>query len=158
MQWGQRSHKCGCSRERGGVWLGMELGKDKECRRHGGCLVHGELQRRVGDGNKWRERLRREGRGGWDVQVHRWESNCNGWEAVAGAPEVVGWYLPVSVMDEKALTRVGVRMVVQMRRVAVGRSATGQLGHNYTQAVGTRCRGEWCRHYYQSKRNRCESS
>ena len=55
--------------------------------------------------------------------------------------EVVGWYLPVSVVDEKALTRAGVRVVVQMRRVAVGRSAGA-----YTQAVGIRCRREWCKH------------
>jgi hypothetical protein len=70
------------------------------------------------------------------VQRHRWESN--GKEAVVGRGkrgEVLGWYLPVSVVDEKALTRAGVRVVVQMRRVAVGRSAGAYLG-----AVGIRCR------------------
>ena len=57
------------------------------------------------------------------------------------SPPVVGWYLPVRVVNEKALTRAGVRVVVQMKRVAVGRSAGA-----YTQAVGIRCRKEWCNH------------
>jgi hypothetical protein len=52
---------------------------------------------------------------------------------------VVGWYLPVKVVSEKALTRAGVRVVVQMRRVAVGRSARA-----YAHAVGIRSRKEWC--------------
>ena len=51
----------------------------------------------------------------------------------------MGWYLPVKVVSEKALTRAGVRVVVQMRRVAVGRSAGA-----YAQAVGIRSRKEWC--------------
>ena len=60
------------------------------------------------------------------VQWHRWEAN--GGKAVAGRSrgirgEVVGWYLPVRVMNEEALSGAGVRVVVQMRRVAVGRSA-----------------------------------
>ena len=53
---------------------------------------------------------------GWIVQRHKCESNGEG--AVVGRGnrgEVLGWYLPVRVMDEKALTRVGVRGVVQMR-------------------------------------------
>ena len=37
--------------------------------------------------------------------------------------EVVGWYLTIRVVDEKALTRAGMRVVAQMTRVAVGRSA-----------------------------------
>ena len=81
------------------------------------------------------------------VQRHRWESN--GKEAVVGRGrrgEVLGWYLPVDVVDEKALTRAGVRLVVQMRRVAVGRSAGAYLG-----AVGIRCRREWCRHTISRK-------
>ena len=43
---------------------------------------------------------------------------------------MVGWYLPVQVVAEK-----------QMKRVAVGRTAGG-----VEQAVGIRCRQEWCRH------------
>ena len=33
---------------------------------------------------------------------------------------VVGWYLPVLVVDEKQMKRGGVRVVVIMKRVAVG--------------------------------------
>ena len=59
---------------------------------------------------------------------------------------MVGWYLPVSVVDEKALTRAGVRVVVQMRRVAVGRAAGA-----CSQAVGIRCKREWCKHTISRK-------
>ena len=75
------------------------------------------------------------------VQSYRWEA-IGGEAAVGGGirrGEVVGWYLPVRVVNEKALTRAGVRVVVQMRRVAVGRSAGA-----YAQAVGVRSRKEWC--------------
>ena len=51
--------------------------------------------------------------------------------------EVVGWYLPVRVVNEKALTRAGARVVVQMGSVAVDRSA-GVC----TQAMGIRSRKE----------------
>ena len=55
---------------------------------------------------------------------------------------VVGWYLPVLMVVEKQMKRVGgVRVVVLMRRVAVGRTAGG-----FEQAVGIRCRQEWCKH------------
>ena len=58
---------------------------------------------------------------------------------------VVGWYLPVLVVDEKQMRRAGgVRVVVLMRRVAVGRTAGG-----VEQAVGIRCRQEWCKHKYE---------
>ena len=45
----------------------------------------------------------------------------------------------LKVVSEKALTRAGVRVMVRMRRVAVGRSAGA-----YAQAVGIRSRKEWC--------------
>ena len=32
--------------------------------------------------------------------------------------DVVGWYLPVSIVDEKKLPRAGVKVVVQMAREA----------------------------------------
>ena len=129
------------------VWLGVKLARSK-----GGGIgwMHsGELQRRVGDDCGWREKPRGKGREGWMVQRHRWESN--GKEAVVGRGnkgEVLGWYLPVRVVDEKALTRAGVKVVVQMRRVAVGRSAGA-----YTKAVGIRSRREWyrCRHTISRK-------
>ena len=49
----------------------------------------------------------------------------------------MGWYLPVRVVNEKAMTRAWVRVMVQMRRVAIGRSAAA-----YAQAVGVRSRKE----------------
>ena len=59
---------------------------------------------------------------------------------------VVGWYLPVLVVDEKQMRRVGgTSVVVVMRRVAVGRTAGG-----VEQAVGIRCRQEW--HRYKMNR------
>ena len=36
---------------------------------------------------------------------------------------MVGWYLPVQVVDEKQMKSGGVRVVVVMKRVAVGRTA-----------------------------------
>ena len=46
------------------------------------------------------------------------------------------------VVAEKQMKRVGgVRVVVLMKRVAVGRTAGG-----LEQAVGIRCRQEWCKH------------
>ena len=55
---------------------------------------------------------------------------------------MVGWYLPVLVVDEEQMKKVGgVRVVVLMKRVAIGRTAGG-----VEQAVGIRCRQEWHRH------------
>ena len=45
------------------------------------------------------------------------------------------------LVDEEQMRSGGVRVVVQMERVAVGRAAGG-VG----QAVGIRCRQEWHRH------------
>ena len=54
----------------------------------------------------------------------------------------MGWYLPVLVVDEKEMKRVGgTSVVVPMKRVAVGRTAL-----RVEQAVGIRCRQEWCKH------------
>ena len=49
----------------------------------------------------------------------------------------------MAVVDayEKKLSRAGVRVVVQMRGGAVGKTPEG-----FVQAVGTRTRSEWCRH------------
>ena len=46
---------------------------------------------------------------------------------------VVGWYLAVPVVNEKRLSKGGVRVVVMMRRVAVGKAPGG-----FEQAVGIR--------------------
>ena len=54
----------------------------------------------------------------------------------------MGWYPPVLVVDEEQMKKVGgVRVVVMMRRVAVGRTVGG-----IDQAVGIRCRQDWHRH------------
>ena len=51
----------------------------------------------------------------------------------------MGWYLPVQVMEEK-FSKAGVRVCMQMRRVAFGKEAG-----RYTQAVRVSSRREWCR-------------
>ena len=108
-----------------------------------GWMQSGELQRRAAGIADWLARLRGEGREGWSVEGHRWTGS--GSPAATGhglRGAVVGWYLPVLVVDEKQMRRVGgVRVVVLMRRVAVGRTAGGG-----EQAVGIRCRQEWCKH------------
>ena len=53
--------------------------------------------------------------------------------------EVVGWYLPVQVVEER-FSRAGVRVCAQMRRVAVGKEAG-----RYTQATRVSSRREWYR-------------
>ena len=54
----------------------------------------------------------------------------------------VGWYLPVLVVDEEQMKKKGgVRVVVLLKRVAIGRTAGG-----VEQAVGVRGRQEWCKH------------
>ena len=52
---------------------------------------------------------------------------------------MAGWYLPVQVMEEK-FSRAGVRVCVQMRRVAIGKEA-GRCA----QAIRVSSRREWCR-------------
>jgi hypothetical protein len=120
------------------VWLGVKLAGT----RGGviGWMFSGKLQRLVGGNNRWWDRLRGKGKEGWMVQGHRWEATSAEAAAVGGIKkgEVVGWYLPVRVVSEKALSRAGVRAMVQMRRVAVGRSAGA-----YAQAMGVRSRKEW---------------
>ena len=77
------------------------------------------------------------------VEEHSWV--CSGGPTVTGhglRGAVVGWYLPVLVVDERKMKRVGgISVVVLMRRVVVGRTAGG-----VEQAVGIRGRQEWCKH------------
>ena len=54
---------------------------------------------------------------------------------------VVGWYLPMQVVDEEELNRGGARVGVIMRRVAVGRTT-----ERFDQAVGDMSRMGWHRH------------
>ena len=53
--------------------------------------------------------------------------------------------MPVLVVDEEQMKSGGVRVVVQMKRVAVGRTA-----REVEQAVGNICRQEW--HRYKMSR------
>ena len=103
----------------------------------------GELQRRAAGDADWLARLRGRAREGWSVEDHSWV--CSGGPAVTGhglRGAVVGWYLPVLVVDEEQMKKKGgVRVVVLMKRVAIGRTAGG-----VEQAVGIRCRQEWHRH------------
>ena len=77
------------------------------------------------------------------VEDHNWA--CSDGPAVTGhglRGAVVGWYLSVLVVDEKQMRRAeGIIVVVLMRRIAVDRTAGG-----VEQAVGIRCRQEWCKH------------
>ena len=77
------------------------------------------------------------------MEDHSWvrnESSAVTGHGLRGA--VVGWYLPVLVVDEKQMRRVGgISVVTLMRRVAVGRAAGG-----VEQTVGIRCRQEWYKH------------
>ena len=101
-----------------------------------GWMQSGELQRGVAGGGGWLTRLRGKGRGGWSVEEHSWV--CSEGPTVAGhglRGAVVRWYLPVLVVDEKRLSRGGVRLVV-VGMVAVGKAAGG-----FEQAVGVRSIG-----------------
>ena len=89
-------------------------------------MQSGELQRRVTGGGDWLARLGGRSREGWSVEEHNWVGSES--PAVPGHESrlrgaVVGWYLPVQVVDEKKLNRGGVKVVVLMGRVAVGRTA-----------------------------------
>ena len=96
----------------------------------------------MASGREWLARLRGKGGEGWSVEKHSWV--CNEGPAVPRHGQrgaVVGWYLPVPVGDGERLSRGGVRVVVMMRRVAVGKASGG-----VEQAVGTRLTKEWFRH------------
>jgi hypothetical protein len=125
------------------TWLGVDLLRGGKGGKVTGWMQSSRLQEKVAGDAGWLARLRGRGREGWSVEDHSWV--CNESPAVTGhglRGAVVGWYLPVLVVDEKQMRRVGgVRVMVLMRRVAVGRTAGG-----VEQAVGIRCRQEWCRH------------
>ena len=130
------------------TWLGVDLLMGGSGVRVTGWMLSGELQRRAAGDAGWLARLKGRGREGWSVEDHSWV--CSGGSAVSGhglRGAVVGWYLPVMVVDEEQLRRVGgVRVRVRMRKVAVGRTAGG-----FEQAVGIRCRQEW--HVYKMSRS-----
>ena len=129
------------------VWLGVMLVRgSKELL---GWMHAEELRRRAAEGTGWVERLRGETKEGWDVNTRGVVSKAGalvadrrsvGMRGTGREGEVVGWYLPVLIEDGR-LSKAGVRLSVQMRRVAVGVSAGG-----YEQAVRVSSRREWCKH------------
>jgi hypothetical protein len=125
------------------TWLGVDLLRGGSGTKVTGWMHSGELQRRAAGDADWLARLRGRAREGWSVEDHSWV--CSGGPAVTGhglRGAGVGWYLPVMVVDEEKLKKVGgVRVRVRMKKVAVGRTAGG-----FEQAVGIRCRQEWCVH------------
>jgi hypothetical protein len=125
------------------TWLGVDLLRGGGGGKATGWIQNSRLQEKVAGDADWLARLRGRGREGWSVEDHSWVNR--GGPAVTGhglRGAVVGWYLPVLVVGEEKMKRVGgVRVVVLMKRVAVGRTAGG-----FEQAVGIRCRQEWYKH------------
>ena len=108
-----------------------------------------KIGRRAVEGPGWAERLRGRAKEGWDAALRGWVSKegelaadrrGKGARGAGKAGEVVGWYLPVLVEDER-FNKAGVRVSVQMKRVAVGKTPGG-----YEQAVRVSSRREWCKH------------
>ena len=112
-----------------------------------GWMQSGELQRGVVGDSDWLAiaRLRGKSREGWSVEEHCWVgSACPAVPGHGLRGAVAGWCLPVQVVDEEQMNRGGVRVVVIMRRVAVGRPAGG-----FDQAVWVRSTRGWHRHNWQ---------
>ena len=122
------------------TWLGVDLHRAGGRGKVTGWMKSSELQRRAAGNADWPGRLRGKAREGWNVEECRWSDN--GSPAVSGhglRGAVVGWYLPVMVVDEEEMKKVGGgRVRVRMKKVAVGRTAGG-----FEQAVGIRCRQVW---------------
>jgi len=138
------------------VWLGVMLVGSRGGRI--GWMRSGELLAKTRGEEAWHDRLRGGAVEGWSVVGLGWEMRASaavqqtrsavrekkGRKVAKGrSGEVVGWFVPVVVVDEKASQR---QVEVVMRRVAVGRVSGG-----YEQAVGLTSRREWCR-YSMSKK------
>jgi hypothetical protein len=130
------------------IWLGVDLLRGGGREKVTGWMHSGELQRRAAGDADWLARLRGRAREGWSVEDHSWV--CREGPAATGhglRGAVVGWYLPVLVVDEEQMRRGGgTSVVVLMKRVAVGKTA-GDI----EQAIGIRCRQEWCKHRMNRK-------
>jgi hypothetical protein len=84
------------------IWLGVDLRRGRGGVKITGWMQSGELQRRAAGNADWLARLRGKGREGWSVEGHRWTgsgSPTSTGHGLRGA--VVGWYLPVLVVDEE---------------------------------------------------------
>jgi len=98
------------------TWLGVDLLREGGGGRVTRWMQSSELQRRAAGSAGWLARLRGRGREEWSVEDHSWV--CEG-PTVTGHGQrgaVVGWYLPVLVVDEKQMRRVGgISVVVVMK-------------------------------------------
>ena len=119
------------------IWLAVGLRRGKGGENVIGWMQSSELQRRTAGDVVWLARLRGKVREGWSAEGHNWE--CSGSPSATGhgtRRAVVGWYLPVLVVDEEQTKKVGgVRLKVLMKKVALGRIAGG-----FEQTVAIRCR------------------
>ena len=81
-------------------WLGVDLRRGEV--KNTGWMQSGELQRRVAGDGDWLARLRGKSREGWSVEGHCWVgSACPAVPGHGLRGAVVGWYLPVQVVDEE---------------------------------------------------------
>ena len=107
--------------------MGVDLRRGGE--RLIGWMQSSELQRRAAGNPDCLARLRGKDMEGWSVDGQN--RVCSGGSAVPRhglRGVVVGRYLPVLVVDEEQLKKERARVVVMMKRVAVGRTARG-VGH-----------------------------
>ena len=97
-------------------WLGVDLLRGGGGGKVTGWMQSCELQERTAGDADWLARLRGKGREGWSVEDHSWvcsEGPTMTGHGLRGA--VVGWYLPLLVVDERQLKKIGgVRVVVLM--------------------------------------------
>jgi hypothetical protein len=111
------------------TWLDVDLLRGGGEEKAKGWMQSSELQRRAAGDADWLARLRGKGREGWSVEGHSWTGSdsptVTGHGLRGALPAVVGWYLPVLVADEEQMKSGGVRVMVQMKRVAVGKTAGG---------------------------------
>ena len=84
-----------------------------------GWMQSGELQRRAAGNGDWLARLRGKGREGWSLEGHNWACSSPAIPGHGLRGAVVGWYLPVLVVDEEQMKSGGVRVKVLMKRVVV---------------------------------------
>ena len=112
-----------------------------------GWMQSDELKRRAAGNGHWLARPRGKGREGWSVEDHNWACSSPEIPGHGLRGTVVGCYLPALVADEGQMKKIGgVRLMVQMKRMAVGRTAGG-----FERAVGIRCRQE--RHKHKMSRS-----
>jgi len=86
------------------IWLDVDLRRGRGRVKITGWMQSGELQRRAAGNGGWLARLRGKGREGWSVEGHNWA--CSEGPAATGhglRGAVVGWYLPMLVVDEEQM-------------------------------------------------------